>query len=46
MAVKQVKYKEPAGYFTPGMRKVAEQWEKEQAQKQKQTQKSSTGKKK
>ncbi len=32
---KKVTYKEPAGYFTPSMRKVAEQWEKEQKEKAK-----------
>ena len=31
--VKKVKYKEPKGYFTPGMLKVAEEWEKENAKK-------------
>ena len=28
---KRVTYREPAGYFNEGMRKVAEQWEKEHA---------------
>lgn len=33
MANKKVIYKEPASYFTPSMRKVAEQWDKEHAKK-------------
>ena len=28
MAKKTVTYKEPAGYFSEGMRKAAEEWEK------------------
>lgn len=35
MAKTTVKYKEPAGYFTPGMLKAAEEWEKKEAAKQK-----------
>lgn len=29
----KVKYKEPDSYFTPGMKKAAEKWEKENAKK-------------
>lgn len=36
MAIKKVTYKEPSDYFTPGMLKAAEEWEKEKkAKKQK-----------
>ena len=28
MPKKSVTYKEPSNYFTPGMRKVAEEWDK------------------
>ena len=46
MATKKVGYKEPAQYFTPGMRKVAEEWEKEHAKdKDKSSGKSKTKKK-
>ncbi len=44
MAVKKVFYKEPDDYFSPGMRKVAEKWDKENAKKQ--ATKKSTDKKK
>lgn len=35
MANKKVTYKEPAGYFTPSMRKVAAEWDKANAAKKK-----------
>ena len=31
MAIKKVTYVEPASYFSPNMRKVAREWEKEHA---------------
>ncbi len=34
MAKKTVTYKEPAGYFSEGMRKAAEEWEKKNGGKQ------------
>lgn len=36
MAEKKVIYKEPGDYFTPKMKKIADDWEKERAAKQKQ----------
>lgn len=35
MAGKKVTYKEPASYFTPAMKKAAQNWEKSQAAKNK-----------
>ena len=35
MSVKRVGYKEPSDYFTPEMRKVAREWDKKNAEKQK-----------
>lgn len=35
MAIKKFEYKEPAGYFSPAMKKAAKEWEKEQKTKQK-----------
>lgn len=46
MAVKKVTYKEPSDYFTPSMRKAADEWEKANKKKQSAAKKSSTGKKK
>ncbi len=34
MAVKNVTYKEPANYFNDDMKKAAQKWEKEQAEKE------------
>lgn len=31
MAVKKITYKEPAGYFTPAMKKAADDFDKKQA---------------
>lgn len=45
MATNRKTYVEPAGYFSPSMKKAAEKWEKENAAKQKQTSKTG-GKKK
>ena len=33
MAKKKVIYKEPAGYFSAGMRKAAEEWDKKNGKK-------------
>jgi len=33
MAEKKVIYKEPSSYFSPGMKKAAREWEKEQKAK-------------
>jgi len=46
--IKEVGYKEPAGYFNADMKKEAEKWEKEQAEKNRKAtnKKSNTGKKK
>lgn len=33
MADKKVIYKEPSSYFSPGMKKAAREWEKEQKAK-------------
>ncbi len=47
MAEKKVGYKEPADYFTKEMLKVAREWDREHAKKQKEAaQKSTTTKKK
>ena len=35
MAEKKVTYKEPASYFSKGMKRAVEEWEKEQAAKKK-----------
>lgn len=44
MADKKVIYKEPASYFSPGMRKAAKEWEAAQKAKQAKTQDQNKGK--
>ena len=45
MATKRKTYVEPTGYFSPSMKKVADEWDKKNAEKQKQISKTG-GKKK
>lgn len=46
MAVKKVTYKEPKGYFNADMLRVAEEWDRQEAQKQKEARKQSETQKK
>lgn len=45
MAVKKVAYKEPKSYFSPTALKVAKEFDKQEAQKQKEAQKNASKKK-
>ena len=45
MATNRKTYVEPASYFSPSMRKVATEWDKKNAEKQKQASKTGSKKK-